>query len=111
MDTFHKGFQNISFEGVVVDKLHKDHTQIIMDSIADGVFTVNSDRKITSFNRAAEEITGIHREEAIGRYCWEVFKASVCEKHCMLRETMQTGRSYINQPVFIQVNCAALPES
>ncbi len=101
MDTFHKGFQTISLERVIVDKVHKNHTQIIMDSIADGVFTVNSDRKITSFNRAAEEITGIHREEAIGRYCWEVFKASVCEKNCMLRETMQTGRSYINQPVFI----------
>ena len=79
----------------------KDETKIILDSIADGVFTVDSDHKITSFNRAAEEITGIQRAEAVGRYCWEVFKASICEKHCLLRDTMQSGRSYINQPVFI----------
>ncbi len=79
----------------------KDETKIILDSIADGVFTVDSDHKITSFNRAAEEITDIKQDEAIGRYCWEVFKASICEKHCLLRDTMQTGRSYINQPVFI----------
>ncbi len=79
----------------------KDETKIILDSIADGVFTIDSANKITSFNRAAEEITGIHREEATGRFCWEVFKASICEKRCLLRDTMQTGRSYINQPVFI----------
>lgn len=79
----------------------KDETKIILDSIADGVFTVDADHKITSFNRAAEEITGIKRDEAVGRYCWEVFKASICEKHCCLRDTMQTGRSYINQPIFI----------
>ena len=51
----------------------KNQTKIILDSIADGVFTVDSDWKITSFNRAAEKITGITKEEAIGRYCWEVF--------------------------------------
>ena len=79
----------------------KDETKTILDSIADGVFTVDAKHKIMSFNRAAEEITGIKRDEAVGRYCWEVFKSSICEKHCLLRDTMQTGRSYINQSVFI----------
>ena len=32
---------------------------VILDSIADGVFTVDEDYRITSFNRAAELITGI----------------------------------------------------
>ncbi|MDH3955749.1 MAG: sigma 54-interacting transcriptional regulator, partial [Desulfobacteraceae bacterium] len=67
----------------------------------DGVFTVDSDWKITSFNRAAEKITGIKNEEAVGRYCWEVFKASICEKGCSLRRTMETGRPIINQHIFI----------
>ncbi|MBW2605490.1 MAG: sigma 54-interacting transcriptional regulator [Deltaproteobacteria bacterium] len=79
----------------------KNQTKIILDSIADGVFTVDSDWKITSFNRAAEKITGIKKKEAIGRYCWEVFKASICEKGCSLRRTMQTGRPIINQNIFI----------
>jgi PAS domain S-box-containing protein len=79
----------------------KNQTKIILDSIADGVFTVDSDWKIASFNRAAEKITGIKKEEAIGRYCWEVFKASICEKGCSLRRTMETKRPIINQHIFI----------
>ena len=39
----------------------ENQTHIILDSIADGVFTVNLEWKITSFNRAAEEITGIKK--------------------------------------------------
>ncbi len=83
----------------------ENQTQIILDSIADGVFTVDADRKITSFNRAAEEITGIKKEEAFGRHCWEVFRASICEKRCSLQETMETGRPIVNQSIFI-VNSA-----
>ncbi len=83
----------------------ENQTQIILDSIADGVFTVDSQRKITSFNRAAEEITGIKKEEAFGRHCWEVFRASICEKRCSLQETMETGRPIVNQSIFI-VNSA-----
>ena len=33
--------------------------QIILDSIAEGVFTVDIEKNLISFNRAAEEITGI----------------------------------------------------
>ena len=50
---------------------------VILDSIAEGVFTVDSDWRITSFNRAAEKITGTARNEAIGRQCWNVFRAAM----------------------------------
>jgi PAS domain S-box-containing protein len=79
----------------------ENQTQIILDSIADGVFTVDSDQTITSFNRAAEKITGIKKEEALGRHCWEVFRASICEKRCALRHTMDTARPIVNQSIFI----------
>ncbi len=82
-------------------QLIKDQTQIILDSIADGVFTVDTDWKITSFNRAAEDITGIKKKEALGRHCWEVFRASICEKNCSLRKTMETGQPIVNQSIFI----------
>lgn len=36
-------------------------TEAILESISDGVFTVDSDWRITTFNRAAEEITGTPR--------------------------------------------------
>jgi len=36
------------------------HYEIILDSIADGVFTVDLGMRITSFNRAAEKTPTIH---------------------------------------------------
>jgi len=76
-------------------------TDAILESISDGVFTVDRDWQVTSFNRAAEEITGIPREEALGRACSEVFRASMCEVDCALRHTMETGAPVINRPAFI----------
>ena len=74
---------------------------IILDSIADGVFTVDDNWRITSFNRAAEEITGVRREEAIGQRCKDVLKADVCERGCILRKTIQSGKSIVNRTVHI----------
>ncbi len=73
----------------------------ILDSIADGVFTVDHDWRITSFNRAAEEITGVPREDAVGQFCREVLKADVCDRQCVLRYTKETGREVVNRTVHI----------
>lgn len=45
----------------------KSAREVILDSINEGVFTVDVDRNVTSFNRAAGRITGVSREVAIGR--------------------------------------------
>jgi len=66
---------------------------IILDSITDGVFTVDHEWRITSFNRSAEDITGVSREEAIGHLCKDVLKADICEGNCAIRQTMETGKS------------------
>ena len=78
-----------------------DHHAIILDSINDGVFTVDPQWRITSFNRAAEQITGVKRKQAIGRPCCEVFRASICETACVLRQTLATGRPIVNKAVYI----------
>jgi len=77
------------------------HYQVILDSIADGVFTVDLNWQITSFNKAAEDITGISREEAVGRPCFEVFRANVCEKGCILRHTVEAETPIVNMPIHI----------
>jgi PAS domain S-box-containing protein len=74
---------------------------LILDSIADGVFTVDHDWRITSFNHAAEVITGVSKEEAIGQMCKDVLKAEICEKDCALRHTMTTGQPVVNKTVDI----------
>ena len=74
---------------------------VILDSISEGVFTVDLDWRITSFNRAAEEITGIRQQEAVGKYCRDVLRADVCETGCTLAETMRTGKPIMNKAVHI----------
>jgi PAS domain S-box-containing protein len=76
-------------------------TEAILESISDGVFTVDLEWRITSFNRAAEEITGIPRREAIGRRCSEVFRSSMCEVECALRRTLETEKPDIGKSGYI----------
>jgi len=78
-----------------------DKQNIILDSIADGVFTVDQNRRITSFNRAAQEITGVSVQEAMGQLCKDVLKADICEKNCCLRATMKTGKPIVNKKINI----------
>jgi PAS domain S-box-containing protein len=75
--------------------------QVILDSVADGVFTVDRQWRITSFNRAAERITGVSRGEAIGSRCCDVFRASICESECALRQTIRSNRPVVNKAVYI----------
>jgi PAS domain S-box-containing protein len=83
------------------EPLPNDTHRVVLDAINDGVFTVDLDWRITSFNRAAERITGVKREEAIGKHCCEVFRASICETACALRQTLATGRPVVNKAVYI----------
>ncbi|WP_028584724.1 sigma-54 interaction domain-containing protein [Desulfogranum mediterraneum] len=76
-------------------------TETILESISDGVFTVNHEWRIMSFNRAAEEITGIPRSEAIGRFCWEVFRSNMCEGDCALKRTMKEGKAFVSSSTYI----------
>jgi len=78
-----------------------ESTDIILDCIADGVFTVDMEWRITSFNQAAERITGVAQADALGRACKDVLRADLCESGCVLRRTMETGEPVINHPVHI----------
>ena len=73
----------------------------ILDSINEGVFTIDADWRITSFNAAAERITGASRDEAIGQRCFEVFHANICETACALKRTMSDGKPVVNATAYI----------
>ncbi len=86
--------------------------KVILSSIADGVFTVDSNRSITSFNPAAEKITGVPASKAIGKKCYEVFHSDICEHGCLLEKTLNTGMEAIDQPVnIINANGEKIPIS
>ena len=74
---------------------------VILNSVADGVFTTDGEGRITFFNKAAQEITAFLSEEAIGRYCYEIFRADICQSRCALKEILKTEKEIINFPVTI----------
>lgn len=74
---------------------------VILNSIADGVFTTDNDGKITFMNKAAEQITGFSNKEAIGHYCFDIFRADICQSRCALKETLKTKKEIINLPATI----------
>ena len=80
---------------------HGKFSHVILNSIADGVFTTDNDGKITFMNKAAEEITGFSCGEAIGHYCFDIFRADICQSRCALKETLKTKKELINLPATI----------
>lgn len=80
---------------------HNRRFDIILDSIADGVFTTDLDNNITYFNHAAERITGISRDQALGQKCFDVLRANICQTACALRKTIESGKELINLHVNI----------
>ena len=91
----------MSVRGKKKDAVAKTPDDSILESISDGVFTVDLDWRVSSFNRAAEEITGVPRGEAIGRPCSEVFRSSMCGDDCALRQTLKTGKPIIGKSGYI----------
>lgn len=71
----------------------KDH---ILDSIAEGVFTVDKDFKITFFNRAAERITGQNRNNVIGKYCKNIFQSEFCYTDCPIAIVLKTQKNFFD---------------
>jgi len=68
----------------------------ILESISEGVLTVDRDRKVTSFNHAAEVITGFRADDAIGQNCYDILRTSVCEGRCPTEATLSSGEAVNN---------------
>ncbi len=76
-------------------------TKVILESISDGVFTIDKDWKITFFNSAAEKITGVKRGDAMGRLCSEVFRSTRCETGCILNRAILQQTTVSNELCYI----------
>ncbi|MCA1961216.1 MAG: sigma 54-interacting transcriptional regulator [Desulfomonile sp.] len=76
--------------------------QAILNSISEGVMTLDKDWKIASWNRAAEQITGFHREEVLGKECTKVFRAALCREHCPVDRALSCGHPYYDVQVAIR---------
>ena len=98
----------------------KEEFSAIINSIADGVFTVDRSWRITSFNRAAEEITGFKEKEVKGKFCKDVFQTTRCVEGCPLALTLEKDHQIFryelemhdqnNQEKSISVNTSVLKD-
>ena len=79
----------------------RNDQDVILDSINEGVFTIDLDWRITSFNRAAEVTTGVNRKNALHQPCRDIFQANICKKNCALKQTFETGQPVVNANAFI----------
>jgi PAS domain S-box-containing protein len=78
----------------------KQQLNAIIEQSADGVMIIDWRWRITTFNRAMEQITGRPRAEAIGRPCAEVLGihssqgVNVCLTACPLQRGPELGQPY-----------------
>ncbi|MCK9426203.1 MAG: sigma 54-interacting transcriptional regulator [Ignavibacteriaceae bacterium] len=65
----------------------------ILHSLAEGVFSVDEEFRIKFFNDAAERITGLNRNDVIGKYCKNVFKSKYCDNRCPIVRVLESGKT------------------
>ncbi len=79
--------------------LETERYRTVVNSIADGIYTVDLDMRLTGFSRSAERMTGYREAEVLGMPCNQVLRSSVCDTDCPLKWTLRH-----QQPV---ENCTA----
>lgn len=102
---------------ILDDDLYKN----ILDNVDSGVYFVDIDRKITYWNKGAENITGFKSSEVIGYRCCDNILVhidehgnNICFGLCPLAETIRNGQVHKNElylhhkagyriPVFVNI--------
>jgi len=70
---------------------------LLFDSIPDPVFTVDEQMRITSFNRAAAELSGFSAKEAQGKKCQQIFQSNRWNGTCMLKQCIKERKILVGE--------------
>ena len=84
---------------------HDSRTDVILNSIAEGVITVDKEFRITFINEAGEKLTGFQKEEVIGQFCKSVFKSEFCLSNCPIAQVLKNGKSIFDLDT--SINCVS----
>lgn len=76
--------------------------QTILQSMAEGVFTIDRDKKITAFNPAAQEITRLKEEDVIGKECLQLIRSDICQRGCLFEKALSQDSDILNVEMNIQ---------
>jgi diguanylate cyclase (GGDEF)-like protein/PAS domain S-box-containing protein len=73
----------------------------LLDCLADGVYFVDTQRRITYWNRGAEQISGYSAAEVVGQFCrdnllehTDIQGRPICQKGCPFHATLRDGGSH-----------------
>lgn len=99
--------ENARLFDLVLDE--QTRTKFILQSIADGVYTVDCDLRILTFNPAAERITGWREDAVRGKLCSEILLdaadpndisggAPKSHQVALIRRVLETGKPLTSDP-------------
>ena len=71
----------------------KNFLNNILESMDEGVVTVDMEMRIKTFNKRAEEITGFKEEEVKGLECYDIFRTNLCHAGCPCERIRETGKT------------------
>ena len=74
----------------------------IIDSVGDGLFTVDRDWNIIFFSNSAGGIVGVDPDKAVGRKCWEIFRTEGCAENCVLRACIEEDRKIAGRIMMVE---------
>ena len=72
--------------------MDNSHLQSVLDSLDEGVLTLNDDGVVIGINRAACAILGVERQEALDRGCPCLLGDEVCDEDSSLRRSIAERR-------------------
>ena len=79
----------------------KGTSNLILDSLGEGVLAHDTSRTIVYFNSAAEAITGYSRRDVLGRDCHDVFPGGFCGAKCSFGEGIPPRFDTVTYPLDI----------
>jgi PAS domain S-box-containing protein len=83
------------------NKASSELLENIFASIEGGIVTIDKEKRITSFNRSAEQITGYTLGEVLGKECSVILSNDLCKDKCPLTESLENGKTCFNYEINI----------
>ena len=95
----------------------KTKLEAIYNSIFDGVYIIDRQKKIISFNAGAEELTGYKEADVVGKSCSEFLSHedarhnALCDINCVLNEVFEKGITASARRVFLKASTGLRKEA
>ncbi|MEW5798670.1 MAG: sigma 54-interacting transcriptional regulator [Bacteroidota bacterium] len=73
-----------------------EHSISILDSLPEGVYVIDKEFHIVYLNNAASDITGIQKENVVGKICRTFCRSERCEIGCPITEVIRSGNNILD---------------